>query len=251
VGFAFQWRHGTGGRGGLATFGEFLGGQLGVAGPGLFLFTLWWPVRGPREQLLLRAAAAVPLLAFGLASLRTRGEANWPAMAYLSACVGVAGASRRWQLFSGLSALAVTLAVASHLLFPVVRPARDVLLSRSHGWRALEVLATPKQLFPGAPDAAPAAIWTPSYQLSSEAAYYAQLHTGVMEGRVSHYDLWPEPPVSPGQDALWLAEGDRPPPEPLAARFTRVEGPALLPSEYMGRRVHTFHVWRLVGLRDP
>jgi 4-amino-4-deoxy-L-arabinose transferase-like glycosyltransferase len=250
VGFAFQLNHGLGGRGGLKTFGEFLLGQLGMAGPGLFLFTLWWAFRGPREQLLLRAAALLPLLVFGLAAMRTRGEANWPAMAYVSACVGLAGAPRRWQLAAGVGALLITLGGASHILFPVVKPQRDVLLSRAHGWRELDALTTPARLFPGAPEAPPAAVWTPSYQLASQVAYYAHVHTGVAEGRVSQYDLWPEPPLSPGQDALWVSEYEEPPAS-LTQRFTRVEGPVEIPAEYLGRRVHTFRVWRLVGLRGP
>ncbi|MBF5044535.1 glycosyltransferase family 39 protein [Aggregicoccus sp. 17bor-14] len=250
VGFGFQLKHGLGGRGGLATFGEFLLGQVGMAGPGLFLFTLAWGLRGPKEQRLLRAAALVPLAAFGLAALRTRGEANWPCMAYVAACVGLAGASRRWQLAAGLGALLITLGGASHVLFPVVRPERDVLLSRAHGWRTLERLADPELLFPGAPDALPSMVWTPSYQLASQVAYYAHVPTSVAEGRVSQYDLWPEPPLSAGQDALWVSEYEEPPAS-LTARFGRVEGPVALPAEYLGRRVHTFRVWRLVGLRGP
>ena len=250
VGFGFQLKHGLGGRGGLRTFGEFLAGQVGMAGPGLLLFTLWWAWRGPREQFLLRAAAALPLAVFGLAAMRTRGEANWPAMAYISACVGLAGASRRWQLASLVGALLVTLGGASHLLFPVVHPKRDVLLSRAHGWRALAALRHPEQLFPGAPAKPPEVVWTPSYQLASQVAYYAHAHTGVAEGRVSQYDLWPEPPLAPGHDALWVSESE-PPPAQLTQRFTRTEGPVELPAHYRGRRVHTFRVWRLVERREP
>ncbi len=246
-GFAFQLKHGLGGAGGLASFAEFLAGQLALGGPVLLPLTLVYAVRGPREQLLLRAAAVVPLLFFGYAAVRTRGEANWPAMAYVAACVGVAGMRRVWLWAAAFSGLAVVLAVGSHLLFPVLRFERDVPLARTHGWQVLSVLAEPGQLFPGAEAQVVAVVYPPSYQLASQAARYAGVVVDTAGGgRKSQYDVWPEPPLPPGQDALWYSAGT-PPPEDLAARFTAVEGPVELPADFRGRRLHTFQVWRLRG----
>ncbi len=245
VGFAFQLKHGLGGTGGWRTFGEFLAGQLALGGPVLLPLTAVYVLRGPREQFLLRAAAAAPLLLFGYASLRTRGEANWPAAAYLSACVGIAGMRPAWFRAAALANLAVVLAVGSHLFFPLLRFERDTPLARTHGWSVLSQLAEPSRLFPGLEREDVAGVYAPSYQLASEVAYYARLPTDTAGGaRYSQYDLWPELGVAPGQDALWLTE-DRPPPEELAARFASVEGPVVLPADFRGRRVHTFSVWRL------
>jgi 4-amino-4-deoxy-L-arabinose transferase-like glycosyltransferase len=239
VGFAFQLKHGLGGQGGWRTFGEFLAGQLALGGPVLLPLTAVYILRGPREQFLLRAAAAAPLLLFGYAALRTRGEANWPAAAWLSACVGLAGMSPRWFRVAALANAGVVLAVASHLLLPVLRFERDVLLSRTHGWSVLA----------GLPREDVAAVYAPSYQLASEVAYFTRLPTDTAGGaRRSQYDLWPEPPVAPGQDVLWLSEGP-PPPEDLTARFTSMEGPVELPADFRGRRVHTFSFWRLRDAR--
>ena len=239
VGFAFQLRHGLGGQGGWSTFGEFLAGQLALGGPLLVPLTAVYIVRGPREQFLLRAAAAAPLLLFGYASLRTRGEANWPAAAWLSACVGLAGTRPRWALAAALVNTVGVLAVASHLLVPVLRFERDVLLSRTHGWRELGQLAREEgDVF-----------YAPSYQLASQVAYFTRRPTDTAgEARFSQYDLWPRPPVAPGRDALWVSEGQEPP-EALLARFTSVEGPVELPTDYQGRRVHHFTFWRLRGAR--
>lgn len=249
VGFAFQLRHGLGGRGGLASFAEFLGGQLALGGPVLLPLALVYAVRGPREQFLLRVAAVIPLLFFGYAALRTRGEANWPAAAYIAASVGVAGMRPVWFRAAAFSGAAIVLAVGSHLLFPVLRFERDVPLARTHGWDVLSLLAEPAQLFPG-PDAPEAAVvYAPSYQLASQAAREAGVAVDTAgSGRKSQYDLWPRPQVAPGQDALWYSEGAEPP-EELLQRFTSVEGPVELPSEFQGRRVHTFRVWRLRGAR--
>lgn len=249
VGFAFQLRHGLGGAGGLASFAEFLGGQLALGGPVLLPLALVYAARGPREQFLLRAATVVPLLFFGYAALRTRGEANWPAAAYVAACVGVAGMRPAWFRAATFSGLAVVLAVGSHLLFPVLRFERDVPLARTHGWAELSALAEPGRLFPGAEALDVAVVYAPSYQLASQAARYAGVVTDTAGGaRKSQYDVWPEPRLAPGQDALWYSEGKEPP-EELVARFAAVEGPVELPADFRGRRVHTFRVWRLLDAR--
>lgn len=251
VGFAFQLKHGLGGTGGLESFAEYVAGQLGLGGPVLLPLALVYVVRGPREQFLLRAATAVPLLFFGYAALKTRGEANWPAVAYVGACVGVAGMRVTWVRAAAFSGLAVVLVVSSHLLVPVLtKLERDVLLARTHGWDVLRRLSEPARLFPGAEDVA--VVYAPSYQLASQAARYAGVTVDTAgRARKSQYDLWPRPPVAPGQDALWFSEGGSPPPEELAARFSSVEGPVQLTSDFRGRRVHTFDVWWLRDARVP
>jgi hypothetical protein len=244
VGFAFQLKHGLGGTGGWHSFGEFLLGQFGLGGALLFPLTVAYALRGPREQFLLRAAAAAPLLLFGYAALRTRGEANWPAAAYLSACVGIAGMRPGWFRAAALANLAVVLAVTSHLLFPVLRFDRDVPLLRTQGWAELSRLSEPSRFFPGLTREEVAVVYAASYQFASQAAYYSRLPTDTQgHARYSQYDLWPEPAVAPGRDALWLFE--EPPPDELAARFSSVEGPVVMPTYYRGRHIHTFSVWWL------
>jgi 4-amino-4-deoxy-L-arabinose transferase-like glycosyltransferase len=251
VGFAFQLKHGLGGTGGLESFGEYLAGQLAMGGPVLFPLGLFYAVRGPREQFLMRAAMVVPLIFFGYAALRTRGEANWPSVAYVTACVGVAGMRTAWFRAAALSGLVVVLAAGSHVLFPLLRfEQRDVPLSRTHGWQLLSVLAEPEKLHPQANAKDIAVVYAPNYQFASQAALYAGVVTDTVgASRQSQYDLWPEPTVPPGKDALWFSFGE-PPPEELASRFTSVEGPVELPAEFHERRVHTFHVWWLRDARS-
>jgi len=250
VGFLFQLKHGLGGTGGLASFGEYLAGQLAMGGPVLLPLALVYAVRGPKEQFLLRMAVVVPLLFFGYAALRTRGEANWPATAYITACVGVAGMRLVWFRAAAFSGLALVLAAGSHVLFPLLRfERRDVPLSRTHGWELLSVLAEPARLFPAAEAKDIAVVYAPNYQFASQAARYAGVVTDMAGGRrKTQYDLWPEPIVKPEQDALWFSWGE-PPPGELASRFTSVEGPVELPADFHGRRVHTFHVWWLRDAR--
>ncbi|MCY1035073.1 glycosyltransferase family 39 protein [Corallococcus sp. BB11-1] len=246
VGFAFQLNHGLGGSGGWRTFGEFLAGQLAMGGPLLFPLALVYAVRGPREQFLLRMAALVPLVFFGYAAARTRGEANWPAAAYLAACIGVAGMKHPWQRGTAWSGALISLAVASHLLFPVLTFERDVLLSRTHGWGPLERLARPEQLFAGMTPGR-TAVYAPTYQMASQVAYFAGVETDTVgpARRKSQYDVWPPLELKPGQDVLWCSENGAPPPEELVQRFGSVEGPVELTGDFRGRRLHTFTVWRL------
>ncbi|WP_375761460.1 ArnT family glycosyltransferase [Corallococcus exercitus] len=256
VGFKFQLNHGLGGSGGWATFGEYVAGQFAMGGPVLFPLALVYAVRGPREQFLLRMAAVIPLLFFGYAAAKTRGEANWPAAAYVAACIGVAGMRPVWQRAATWSGMAVVLAVTSHLLFPVLTFERDVVLARTHGWGVLERLRTPEQLFPGmAPG--PTAVYAPTYQLASQVAYATGAETDTVgpSRRKSQYDVWPELELKPGQDVLWCSENGAAPPEELVQRFGSVEGPVKLTGVFRGRRLHTFTVWRIkrakVGFESP
>ncbi|WP_241759091.1 ArnT family glycosyltransferase [Pyxidicoccus parkwayensis] len=252
VGFLFQLHHGlSGARGGWASLGQYLAGQLALGGPVLFPLALVYAVRGPREQFLLRMAAVVPLLFFGYAAARTQGEANWPAAAYVAACVGVAGMRPVWQRAVAVSSLAVVLVVGSHVFFPVVRLEKDRVLSRTRGWTVLSELATPEKLFPGLDARNVAAIYAPEYQLASQVAYYAGGVTDTAPpARFSQYDLWPQVPLSPGQEVLWVMEEGGPgPPEELTDRFTAMSDAVPLVSELGDRRLHKFWVWRLWGVK--
>ncbi|MHC4251703.1 MAG: glycosyltransferase [Planctomycetota bacterium] len=104
----FQLGHGLGGAAaskraaGLKTFGEFLGGQAGIAMPVLFGVLVWVLARNVRtlvrrwrgteaapegdeaELALLVFPAALTFLVFGLASLRARPQVNWPAAGYMT-----------------------------------------------------------------------------------------------------------------------------------------------------------------------
>ncbi|MBN9682922.1 MULTISPECIES: hypothetical protein [unclassified Corallococcus] len=182
---------------------------------------------------------------------QTRGEAKWPAAAYVTACVGVAGMRPVWQRAAAWTEMAVVLAVTSHLLFPVLTFERDVVLARTHGWGVLERLRTPEQLFPGmAPG--PTAVYAPTYQLASQVAYTAGVETDTVgpSRRKSQYDLWPELELKPGQDVLWCSENGAAPPEELVQRFGSVEGPVKLTGVFRGRRLHTFTVWRMRTLNS-
>ena len=127
----FQLGHGLGpaaggkaGRGGLGTFLLFLGGQVGVVSPVLFVVVAWALVDGARK--MFRAAfasraglekgdgdeakgtaalfvmpAAVTLVVFAAASFLARPEPNWPVAAYPTAFVLAGALVGRWMAAPG------------------------------------------------------------------------------------------------------------------------------------------------------
>jgi 4-amino-4-deoxy-L-arabinose transferase-like glycosyltransferase len=238
-GFRFQFQHGLGGQGGLTALLEFVGGQVAMAGPALAGCSVWlvWHLRrrwrDDRPGAVLLAAMLTPLLCFGAAALRTRGEANWAVPGWLGASILVASwveheARAHWLLWLGALPAWV---LAALLAFPPSGALHLTWVRRLHGWAALR-------------DLLQAPTYAPSYQLAAEAALYARVPTSSVGGRRSQFDLWPPLEVPRGADALWLSEGPPPPPE-LAQRFrsvARVEL-ALDPRQ---RQLHDFHLWRLV-----
>ncbi|MBZ4394400.1 glycosyltransferase family 39 protein [Myxococcus sp. AS-1-15] len=244
VGIAFQLRHGLEGKGGWGTLGEFIAGQLAFGGLVILPLAFVYAFKGPREQFLLRMAALVPLLFFGYAASRARGEVNWTTMAYVSVCVGVAGMRRPWQIAAASSGLAVVLAVTLHLFFPVLNFKRDTALWRTHGWDVLSQLSTPEKLFPGMKPDSVVAVFAGNYQLASQIAHYARVPVGTAGPvRFSQYDVWGEPPIPPGKDVLWVEEDGPFAPAALTDRFEIMDEHVELVGTFQGRRLHFFRVW--------
>ncbi|MFO0599187.1 MAG: glycosyltransferase family 39 protein [Myxococcaceae bacterium] len=241
-GFRFQFAHGLGGGGGWPTFLEFVGGQFGMAGPLLLVLIGAWLVRGPRKP-PLGIATVLPVLFFGYASLRARGEANWSAAAWLSGAVGVALLARpRLKLAALWLNVVVVLGGVVVLVAPPKPAWGNPAIIKLHGWAALSRV---KEL--GLP------VYTARYQLSSLVSLHTGLPVTTRGGRRSQYDLWPQPHVPRGSDAVWIGEWwDAEPPPELAAKFERVE-PIEWALDERQRAHHTFVGVRLVNalVDDP
>jgi 4-amino-4-deoxy-L-arabinose transferase-like glycosyltransferase len=236
-GFRFQFAHGLGGGGGLNTFLEFVGGQFGMAGPLLLVLMMVWLVKGPRRS-PLALALVVPVLFFGWASLKARGEANWSAAAWIAGAVGVAqlNAPRLKLAALGLNVLAIV-GGALILITPPPSLLGNQAVQKLHGWAAL------KRVEPlGLP------VFTSRYQLSALTTYYAGVEAGTWEGRRSQYDLWPRPRIEQGTDALWIGEWDGPAPS-LRDHFESYEQMEW-PADERQRALHDFKLFRLKNAKD-
>lgn len=97
VSFRFQWHHGMEAHQGppLATFLDYLGGQILVLTPGIYLLLLWVGAvsfsraffKKETAILFLWLTSYPILLFFAYSSLKAKVEANWPVEGYLSAFV--------------------------------------------------------------------------------------------------------------------------------------------------------------------
>lgn len=97
VSFRFQWHHGMQAHQGtpVATFLDYLGGQILVLTPGIYLLLLWVGVvsfsrafiKKEIPILFLWLTSYPVLLFFAYSSLKAKVEANWPVEGYLSAFV--------------------------------------------------------------------------------------------------------------------------------------------------------------------
>lgn len=219
VSFAFQLNHGLGGTArSLGPVLEYLAGQLLITGPVVWLLGLAAAVAGlwrrdlPTRWLL---ATSIPVIAFfAVTSLRSVAGPNWPAFAYVSFSILVAGyclagASRLrhglWALAFG-SSLALSLVLTLHARFdllPLGKYSRELAMADAsngfHGWRELGAALQQH------PEAAFAL--APSHQLSAQIIYYTG---GTLparpepEARPSQFNLWPGPERMQGHDGLYV-----------------------------------------------
>ena len=228
--FAFQLRHGLGGRARGTPASrelEMLGAQAGLVSPILFVLAagaVWYAVRHPRsdERFLLGVVATFVFASFMASALRKPVEANWPALAYVPAVPLLAAASfgaRGWRWFRAgcILAAALTVIIYAHAAASVLPiPATKDPIARAAGWDALaraaqasrDSLATRR----GARGRV-VHVAADRYQDASELAFHIRGQPRTfslnLAGRPNQYDLWPGFPrrAAPG-DALVLAVDD-------------------------------------------
>jgi 4-amino-4-deoxy-L-arabinose transferase-like glycosyltransferase len=211
----------------IATFAEFVGGQMAVISPVTWILFVLVSIllllhfrSRDRRVLYLLCFSLAPLLGVLALSLRQRIEANWPAAVYpagmilLSAwgCGNIAVGSRldsslRPYFKKGVIVGAVMALLTYVLPFwagaaPDHRA--DRLVARMQGWRQLGVEAG--KALEGAPCPRRTFILTFNRQLTSELAFYTPGQPRVYNWRnpgcapESQYDIWEGPSI--GWDAL-------------------------------------------------
>lgn len=205
--YRFQLGHGLGAHPGalFRDFPAFLGGQLGVASPVLFVLAAIAVARALRDgspRVRLQAVLVVaPLLVVTVSALRGPVEVNWTSPAYLAAIVLMAAwdgtrSWRRWLAVGcALGGILVALIYAQSVSpFLPLRAERDPT-ARGRGWRAVAVAAdslagTVRRA--GAPQ-----VWLAAdrYQEASELAFHGSGHPVTfsfnLSGRTNQYRYWP------------------------------------------------------------
>jgi len=240
ISFRMQFAHGLELKEGAGwrTFGDFWAGQAGVVSPLLFLLLIWSMIyaggqgfKGQINLLLLFWTSAPVLAFFAYASLRSKVEANWPALAYFSAVVALIWLLKEkwgeWKSFpKGLVGVAVFVSflstVVAHLqpfyqIIPL-SPAHDPT-SQLKGWRILgeRILEVARangkgeQVF----------LLTPQHQLVGEAMFYTQQRYPVYQWnaplRINNLSAGNAPPN--GSRAIFFSENEENLPKDVASLF--------------------------------
>lgn len=208
-------------------FGQFLGSQLGVISPLLFIALIFALIKsyqlgrrsGEAGYLFVFYLSFPTLLLFFLLSLHSKVQANWAAAGYPLAIVAWAGLLNRseyarpfFRWSAGLTlALALAMSVVGHKtdivyqLYPNLNPAHDPT-NRLRGWRELgqevgRIVAEGNNLF----------IFSDRYQLASELAFYTpgnpRTYNINVGRRLNQYDMWNGWSELKGRDGLYVKSG--------------------------------------------
>jgi 4-amino-4-deoxy-L-arabinose transferase-like glycosyltransferase len=279
VSFRFQLSHGLGApRGGvlgaLNRELELIGGQIGLLSPILFYFVmraLRDALRFSEEgfRLILGLVAAIPLAFFMYSATRRSVEANWPALAWISAVVLLASdlphspRMRAWLGRGIVLAAALSAIVYVHVIVPIIPlPAPRDQVAKAFGWPLVAATVERKRAQvrqrPGF-ETAPIFIGAERYQDASEVAFHLADHPRLfslnLTGRANQYDLWQQFNDAAPLGAILILVLDDQDEEPRVIRklsccFNRIdesEGVTLMRRNSVVTRKR---IWILLGKRD-
>jgi 4-amino-4-deoxy-L-arabinose transferase-like glycosyltransferase len=262
ISLRFQFAHGfkPSSRSTVKNIIEFLGGQLGTIGLGLYPL-LWYLTfhnlavgwqKNDQMRFFYAAVALPTMLFFVYTSMHSKVEANWPQVAYLSALVlagewfaNNSGTGKRWGMFAPSLILAF-LAVfqAQTLLLPI--PRGSDVSTRLHGWKELGALVrdldhkTGKKAFflsQGAPFTALVGFYgkIPPQRLT-------EIH-GVGNWKF----WWKEGAISSSTPVILIDNGVFSEIVGLSKAFSGVTASGSLPVTYQGKTIRTLYFHHLEG----
>jgi len=222
-------------------FFDFLGSQLGVVTPVLFvlLFIALWKMKGDKKGAFL-FWFSVPIFAFfALKSIQGKVQGNWALPAYaagfiaFSACfvneTALAKKSYRWLVAVSITLALVLTSIAYYpsllkFLPPKIDPTARLTM-KLLGWK--ELGGQTSDIYRELSSEGPAFVFSDSYQISSELAFYMAgnpvTYCVNFGRRMDQYDLWPGFEKDIGYNAIFVAYNDSDLPQELAHAFARSE----------------------------
>jgi hypothetical protein len=233
---------------------ELVGGQIGLATPGIWLLSvagiiaavrLAWRTRDPAWTLL--AALSVPaVLVFVQHATGDRVQGNWPAIIYPAAVVAASGLrGKAWQrlrwpsvaLGLAITGLAYLQATAGIVPLP---PRLDPVAIRLEGWTSLA-----RQVEDAAKRTGTTRVIADQYALAAELAWTMPNVQVLADG--PRWRLFRLPSASTGAPALLVRDaGRRDPPDPARWPGAVTDGEAVRRS---GSQVlQTFTLFRVSGV---
>ncbi len=266
ISFRFQLGHGLGSdHYRLDTFLDYLGGQMLVAGPFVWLAGMvggsTFLFARDRNKRFLAFTSLPVILFFAYSSLKKSAGPNWPACAYFTFCILTS-----WYLldgkklrraflaaaigFSAFMSIVVTMH-ARYSILPLSQWNRDWAIADAtnwfYGWRELTA-----KIMDGHPDTR--FVLTPSHQLCAEIAYYSggKLHPYIdLElTRPSQFNIWRFPAGLKDSEGVYVfIDGEAPGPYPRY--FGELTGASGIDIIRSGFRFRGFHIIRGRGYLQP
>jgi 4-amino-4-deoxy-L-arabinose transferase-like glycosyltransferase/membrane-associated phospholipid phosphatase len=220
----------------VKSFADFVGSQLGVTTPLLFLLmsVSVWKLRKKQVGKFLFWFSVPVFVFFLLKSLQAKVQANWALPCYITGIMAVSsfyikgyysGGKGKRILIGTAVFLSLVITSAAHYPSVLNLPVKMDPASRLTGWRELgeEVSNIYKQMAV----VHPVFIFSDAYQVSSELAFYVKgrpvTYCVNLGRRMNQYDIWPGFNNLFHYDAIFVRTGDSEIPEKLKAAFGKVE----------------------------
>jgi membrane-associated phospholipid phosphatase len=218
------------------SFFEFVGSQLGVITPVLFILilTALWKMRKTRAGAFLFWLSIPTMCFFALKSLQGKVQGNWALPAYATGFIAFSAyyiqnitLSQRRRKILVISGLMLSFLVTVVAHFPEILhlPQKIALVSRFVGWK--ELGAGVSNISRKMPQSAPVFIFSDTCQISSELAFYTEDHPETycinLGRRMYQYDLWPGFEGFVGRNAVFVKQGLDGLPEEVGKAFEHCE----------------------------
>ncbi len=257
-------------------FFQFLGSQIGVVSPFLFLglaaaILRCWRLRasGMRERSLFLVIFSAPVLLFFLSwSVFSKVEANWAAPGYLAAVIALAawwdnilGEKRSTPKRSALALYSLFLlpgfflSIVAHFpaaldLAGIDLPAKLDPTRRLHGWKDLGS-AVGKVLKGG--ENRDLFLLSDTYQIASEMAFYVpgqpKTYNVNLGRRMNQYDLWGGIEQLRDRDGLFVTNGDFNAPPAMEKACETLRKLKTVTPIHRGRPAQVFSIFECIGYR--
>ncbi len=255
------------------TFFEFLGSQLAVVSPVLFVAVVVAMIDSGRlglrarrdEHLLLFLLSAPPFIFFLLWSAYEKVEANWATPVYVTATVALAALWDEQLARGRRAAISIAFVLLPGFLmvalahFPGLPgsvglnlPPRVDLTRRLHGWKELGAAvgtaltdAGGERLF----------LISDHYQIASELAFYVPGQPRVYNidagRRMNQYDIWGGLDALRGRDGIFVTYGDWAAPPPVQAACETLHKTQVVETSHLGQPGQTFSIFRCEHYKGP
>jgi undecaprenyl-diphosphatase len=216
-------------------FFEFIGSQLGVITPLLFILmsVSLWIQRNRKEGGFLIWFCIPVIIFFLLKSLQGKVQANWALPGYITGIIAFSEFSKK--IFSEkkgkqiLIAITILLSVAvtavAHYPSILNLSVKQDPTSKLRGWKELGSEVT--KIYEKMSEKRPVFLFSESYQVSSELAFYVKGHPTTycinLDRRMNQYDLWPGFSDLLHHNAIFVTINDIVIPQRVAGAFENVE----------------------------